>query len=69
MVNKSYKNSWGVEIRMSNCSNYIEDPFICDDVGEPKGQCVNCGHKWYEHSVDILPIEDKASALEIQDKN
>lgn len=31
------------------CINYIEDKSICDSYGEPKGQCLNCGAKDYEH--------------------
>jgi hypothetical protein len=32
------------------CSSYEEDPAICDDMGEPKGQCVHCGYKWFDHN-------------------
>jgi hypothetical protein len=31
------------------CINYVEDKSICDSYGEPKGQCLNCGAKDYEH--------------------
>jgi len=31
------------------CVNYTEDKSICDSYGEPKGQCLNCGAKDYEH--------------------
>ncbi len=33
------------------CQDYVEDPAICDDLGEPKGQCVNCGYKEHEHLI------------------
>ena len=65
---KPYKNSWGVEIYMTDCSEYIEDPFICDDVGQPKGQCI-CGHKWYEHNVNTLPMEDRISTIKAMHAN
>jgi len=32
----------------------VEDPYVCDDVGIPKGQCINCGYKYYEHE-DVVP--------------
>lgn len=38
--------------QMWPCDNYVEDPCICDDIGEPKGQCV-CGYSVSEH-VDLL---------------
>ena len=41
------------------CNKYAEDQFICDDVGEPKGQCARCGFKWFEHSDEALPEEEK----------
>jgi hypothetical protein len=63
-----YTNSWGKRIIMTDCVEYWEDPFICDDVGEPKGQCGSCGHKWYEHELDALPLIARTSALEIQDR-
>lgn len=46
----------------ANCSHYVEDPAICDDVGEPKGQCANCGEKWYDHdmtSTEYKSIREK----------
>lgn len=67
-MKKEYTNSWGIHIMMTDCKEYWEDPFICDDVGEPKGQCSNCGHKWYEHELNVMPASDRTSALEIQDR-
>ncbi len=46
----------------ATCSHYVEDPAICDDVGEPKGQCANCGEKWYDHdmtSTEYKSIREK----------
>lgn len=54
------------KISLVNCKEYIENPFVCDDVGEPKGQCVHCGAKWYEHNLDALPEDEKESAKQIQ---
>ncbi len=34
------------------CNNFEEDPFVCDDVGEPKGQCIHCGFKDWDHRPD-----------------
>jgi hypothetical protein len=48
------------------CSNYEEDPFICDMGGEPKGQCANCGEKWFHHDLNALPESDRESARLIQ---
>lgn len=45
--------------------NYIEDPAICDDMGESKGQCC-CGAKWYEHRIESLPDDEKESAEAVQ---
>lgn len=33
------------------CLAYREDVAVCDDVGEPKGQCFNCGFKEHEHAT------------------
>ncbi len=52
--------------QFSDCKVYVEDPYICDDVGEPKGQCLTCGAKWYEHNLDVLSGDDKESAKDIQ---
>lgn len=41
----------------SPCSDYIEDRAVCDDTGDPKGQCANCCYKWYDHMADALPPE------------
>ena len=41
----------------TSCTNYIEDPCICDSQGDPKGQCANCGWKWYDHAPSALPDE------------
>ena len=49
---------------MSDCRNYVEDPAICYDDGEPKGQCLNCGAKWYEHTDDALPESERVGVEE-----
>lgn len=41
----------------TNCKNYVEDPCVCDDFGEPKGQCMSCGYKWYEHGEVVISPE------------
>jgi len=43
----------------STCTEYIEDPFVCHDGGEPKGQCLNCGDKWFNHELEVLPPEER----------
>lgn len=48
-----------------DCKAYVEDPCICDDLGEPKGQCI-CGDKWFNHNLSALPPEDRKSAKKIQ---
>jgi len=53
-------------IILTNCGNYEEDPHICDDVGETKGQCANCGAKWYEHNLGLLFGSDLEYARQIQ---
>jgi hypothetical protein len=53
-------------ILSTNCFWYNEDPAICDDIGEPKGQCVHCGAKWYEHDINALPLNERDSARAIQ---
>jgi hypothetical protein len=39
------------KILLVNCPQYVEDQCVCDDDGEPKGQCAVCGAKWYEHPL------------------
>ena len=45
-------------MKMSNCNNYVEDGAICDDGGNPKGQCANCGDKWFRHWNFALPEDE-----------
>lgn len=57
-------------IVLVNCVEYVEDPNITYDFGEPKGQCAKCGYKWYEHNVDAISNDgDRNSAEEIQQRN
>lgn len=56
-------------MKFSDCNKYIEDQFICFDSGEPKGQCANCGAKWYDHRLEVLPENERESAREIQARN
>jgi len=53
-------------ITISNCFWYDEDQFVCDDIGEPKGQCAHCGAKWYEHNINALSLDERDSAKQIQ---
>ncbi len=53
-------------ISLSHCLLYVEDPYVCDDLGEPKGQCAHCGAKWFEHDLLALPESEKESARAIQ---
>jgi hypothetical protein len=55
-------------ITLTDCKEYREDPCICDDTGEPKGQCANCGYKWFEHKLEALPVEEQESALALQEQ-
>ena len=55
------------KILLANCGEYIEDTNVCDDVGEPKGQCVNCGCKWFEHNLGLLFGDDYRSAKQMQE--
>jgi len=48
------------------CSAYLEDPAVCDGMGEVKGQCYHCGYKWYQHALDALPEYERASAYKIR---
>lgn len=52
------------------CSAYLEDWAICDDTGEPKGQCSNCGHKRCDHELDALPENEQENTFleEVSDK-
>lgn len=40
---------------MEPCNYYEEDPYICDDVGEPKGQCLYCGWGEKDHKEFKMP--------------
>jgi hypothetical protein len=55
-------------MQIVSCKEFIDDPYITDDCGETKGQCVNCGAKWYEHDISVLSEWDKISADMIQKK-
>jgi hypothetical protein len=53
------------------CVNYIEDKSICDSSGEPKGQCLNCGAKDYEHEqgeslADVLARHPESFTIETE---
>jgi hypothetical protein len=54
------------KITLSNCLWYAENPYVCDDCGDPKGQCLYCGAKWYEHDLRALPDDEIESARAIQ---
>ncbi len=43
----------------TDCYTYEECQFVCDDLGEPKGQCAHCGYKWYEHRKEVLPADEQ----------
>lgn len=55
-------------IILTTCRKYMEDPVICDDMGEPKGQCALCGCKYYEHNLSAFRYgsDDFHSAKQIQ---
>ena len=57
-----------VPLELVDCSVYVEDQCVCDDMGEPKGQCSNCGAKWYEHKLEVLPLEERESAAQLQEQ-
>ena len=48
----------------TNCNNYVEDAAIADDDGEPKGQCVHCGDKWFRHFNFALPESEIDDTLQ-----
>jgi hypothetical protein len=54
------------ELAAADCAAYVEDGTVCDDMGEPKGQCANCGGKWYDHRIDVLPEDERASVLALR---
>lgn len=54
------------ELGAAPCSAYLEDWAVCDDTGEPKGQCSHCGNKWYDHALDALPENERESAARIR---
>jgi hypothetical protein len=54
------------ELGAASCSAFLEDWAVCDDMGEPKGQCSHCGYKWYDHALDALPENERESAARIQ---
>jgi nucleoside 2-deoxyribosyltransferase len=51
---------------INDCNQYVEDPSVTCDFGEPKGQCGNCGDKWYNHRLETLPYDERESAAEHQ---
>ena len=55
------------KITIVECPVYLEDSSVCDSEGETKGQCRNCGAKWYEHDLNALPILEQQGAREIQE--
>jgi hypothetical protein len=54
------------ELGAASCSAFFEDWAVCDDMGEPKGQCSHCGYKWYDHALAALPENERESAARIQ---
>ena len=54
------------KIILTNCTNYKESVAVCYGDGEPKGQCDNCGYKWFEHDLIYLKGDDFRSAKQIQ---
>ncbi len=53
-----------------DCSEFIEDQNVCFDFGEPKGQCLNCGSKWYQHNPNVISDEgDRKSTIVMQKIN
>ena len=57
-----------LDSELVDCSTYLEDQCVCDDMGEPKGQCSNCGEKWYKHRLEALPPEERESAFQMQNQ-
>lgn len=51
------------KLEIVDCEKYVEDPYICYYGGEPKGQCLYCGSKWYEHRLELLSPADVYSAV------
>ena len=51
---------------LTNCNSYVEDPNIYFSCGEPKGQCLNCGDKWYNHKLETLSENEREGARRIQ---
>ena len=49
------------------CEQYVEDEAIAYSDGSPKGQCRNCGSKWYEHRDTALPEDEKDNLTEIRE--
>lgn len=49
---------------LSDCKKYEEDHAICDDTGEPKGQCGHCGDKYFAHRNSALPVSELHLSLD-----
>lgn len=49
---------------MTNCNHYVEDLAGDDGFGEPTGQCVRCGDKWFRHWNFALPTEEINDTLQ-----
>ena len=43
-------DAYAVHIEPVPCDNFVLDTAVCDDVGEPKGQCAICGFNYGEHN-------------------
>lgn len=66
MLNPPNKVPPARPVQIVDCQEFAEDLCVCDDVGEPKGQCANCGAKYYEHNCLILSGDALIGALAIQ---
>ena len=52
-------------MRSNTCGKYFEDWTICYSDGEPKGQCANCGDKWFNHDPLLFPEDERAGVESI----
>jgi hypothetical protein len=41
------------------CKNFVLNPYVCHDFGEPKGQCLNCGWDEEDHSCQVEILHRK----------
>jgi hypothetical protein len=56
-------------MKQETCDKFKEDPFVCDDCCQPKGQCQNCSFNESDHAEILTLAKAKAAIEELSAEN